>query len=100
MQEQFDKSLIDLGDVEGGRKYVMPFIYLGEQRIEEVKPSCGSCTTVQIEGNVVALTFTAGRIDSAYVADGIKRMPQSKYATVFFDDGRAERLTFNYTLLE
>ena len=80
---QFDKELIDFGQVQVGKKLRAIFTLLDDNIIENVKTGCG-CTNAQISNNRKSITvnYTAEQIPHHLLQQGFFRILKSVDAIV------------------
>lgn len=77
MISDWKESLIELGETKVGKQHNIHFEYEGYQQIEGANSSCG-CSTPEIDGRVIRVTFKAPDIPKHLQAAGKKSYTTTK----------------------
>jgi len=86
-QLEWDATVVNLGDVEVGKKYPVTFTYMGKDTILNVVPGC-SCTVASVKNNVVTVIYKIPQL-SPLVNSTIQ--PTVKTIAVTLTDGENQR---------
>lgn len=92
---------LDIGKVQENRKKVFKFEAKEELKIKEIKPGCGSCTTIKgVTPTELTVEYRAGSIPVHLVKSGTKELFITKSILVSYEDGSLEKLYFKGWLVK
>lgn len=92
---------VDIGKVKENSKTILKFETKEELKIKEVKPGCGSCTTIKgVTPTELIVEYKAGTIPTHLTKLGTKELFITKNILVSYEDGSLEKLYFKGWLVK
>lgn len=92
----WEEKTIDLGFIKEDSKNKFEFVSIGELDIKDIKPGCGSCTTIKgYKNKVLTVVFKPGKIPAHLK---VSLIPITKTIVVTYENDTKETLTFKAIL--